>query len=281
MKKFTAYGQSIHYVEKNESQERTLLFIHGNSHSLRSFSNQMDSDELKNFRLIFVDLPGHGESSKEGTYSLRQFGIIISEFIQALRLNNIILIGHSLGGHVAINVLKNFNPDGLFLFGTPPLKKPFDVSAFTGNTNGVALTLENPTAAEIELLMTELNYTGAQKTLATEDFLKSDPRFRTGILADVISNIHEDEINLINSFYGDVMFLVASKESLINNDYIRREFSSELTNTQIKEIDAGHSPQIERGVVFNKMLSDFAKNVFEKKYILNNVNTKQHESQLW
>ena len=49
----------------------------------------------------------------------------------------------------------------------------------------------------------------------------------------------------------------------------------------MKEIDAGHSPQIERGVVFNKMLSDFAKNVFEKKYILNNVNTKQHESQLW
>ncbi len=277
MKKFSAYGQSLNYIEKNESQERTLLFIHGNSHSLKSFSAQMNALELQNFRLIAVDLPGHGDSSKEGPYSLKQFGLLLSEFINTLGLNNILLIGHSLGGHVAINVLKHIQPDGLFLFAAPPLKKPFDSTAFIANPNGIALSLETPTPAQVELLMDELSYSGAQKNQATEDFLKTDPRFRTDILNDVISNIHEDEINLINSFYGDVMFLVASKESLINNNYIRNL----LRNIQIEEIEAGHSPQIEKAAMFNEVVANFANKVFEKKYLLNNVKINQYESHSW
>lgn len=281
MKQFSAFGQKINYLEKNEQEERTLLFLHGNSHSLKSFSHQIDSDLLKDFRLIFVDLPGHGDSSKGGTYSLKGFGIIISEFINTLGLTNIILVGHSLGGHVAINVLKNFNPDALFVFGTPPLKKPFDITSFASNPNAAALTKSNPTEAEIEALMNELKYSGEQRARAVSDFLKTDPQFRIDIMADVTSNIHADEINLINSFYGDVMFLVASNEGLINNDYIRREFSGEVSTAQIKEIESGHSPQVERGVLFNEILLDFANKVFDKKYNLNNIVPKQHESQLW
>ena len=281
MKQFSAFGQKINYLEKNEEQERALLFLHGNSHSLKSFSQQMDSDLLKNFRLIFVDLPGHGDSSRGGPYNLKSFGIIISEFINALGLNNIILIGHSLGGHVAINVLKNFNPDALFLFGTPPIKKPFDITSFVANPNTVALSKVNPTEAEIDSLMNELRYSGDDKTRGISDFLRTDPQIRIDILGDVISNIHEDEVNLINSFYGDVMFLVASNDGLINNDYIRREFSGGVTTLQIKEIESGHSPQIEKGVLFNETLLEFATNVFDKKYNLNNIIPKQHESQLW
>lgn len=281
MKYFSALGQKLHYTESNESQERTLLFIHGNSHSLRSFAAQMESPQLKDFRLICVDLPGHGDSSKDTNYNLKSFGIIISEFIKTLNLKNIILVGHSLGGHVAINVLKNVNPDALFLFGTPPLKKPVDFSAFIPNPKAVAIGQASPSAEELNSLMDEMKYTGDQKRIGIEDFNKTDPHFRLSILNDVIANIHEDEKNLINSFYGDVMFLLASKDSLINNEYIRREFSGELTNTQIKEIEAGHSPHVEMSVVFNQELSNFANDVFKKKYILNNISPKQHESQLW
>lgn len=265
----------------NSHLERTLLFIHGNSHSARSFNAQLNSETLKDFRLISVDLPGHGDSSKEGNYTLKNLGFMISEFIKNLDLTNIIIVGHSLGGHVAINTLKYFNPDGLFLFGTPPLKKPVDFSGFLDNPKAQALRETNPNAAAIDSLMEELNYSGEIKKRSIEDFHKTDSRFRLEILSTVVANTHEDEIELIRSFYGDVIFLLVSKESLINNDYIRHEFSHEFSSVQIKEIHAGHSPQIEVSAEFDEALLGFANQVFEKKYVLNNIDLKQTESRLW
>lgn len=238
----------------------------------------MASPLLNNYRLISVDLPGHGESSALETYSVKILSQILSEFLKALEIKKFIFAGHSLGGHIAINFLKTeIKPYGLFLFGTPPLKNPFDVTAFTPNPKGAALGKSESNYVEISTLMDEMNYVGLEKTLAIEDFLSTDPKFRLGILDDITSFKNEDEVELIKSFDGAVMFLLATKDSLINNTYIRQECFANFSQVQYNEIEAGHSPHVEMDVDFNRNLAEFCNKVFNEKIEIKFKNARQHE----
>lgn len=239
------------------------MLLHGNSHSNKTFSKQFASDLLKDYRLISVDLPGHGESSKNGNYTLKNFAQLIHQFITLLELTNVIVVGHSMGGHVGINLLKYYNPKGLFIFGTPPLKNPFDPNAFLANENAKALGMtDDATQAQIEDLMKEMNYNKESTADAVEDYLRTDPLFRQEILGDIIAGTHENEVSLINSFSGNFMILLATTDTLINNNYILSEFKDRIR--AVLKIEAGHFPHIEASESFNKMLQNFAKNVFEQ-----------------
>lgn len=278
MKKLSINGVSLNFIEKNIEQECAIIFLHGNSHSLKTFSKQMASPLLNNYRLVSVDLPGHGESSALETYSVKILSQILSEFLKALEIKKFIFAGHSLGGHIAINFLKTeIKPYGLFLFGTPPLKNPFDVAAFTPNPKGAALGKSESNYVEISTLMDEMNYIGLEKTLAIEDFLSTDPKFRLSILDDITSFKNEDEVELIKSFDGAVMFLLATKDSLINNTYIRQECFANFSQVQYNEIEAGHSPHVEMDVDFNRNLAEFCNKVFNEKVEIEFKNARQHE----
>lgn len=262
MKRFIHQQISLHFLEKNVSQDNAIIFIHGNSHSLRSFSGQMESPLLSNFRLIAIDLPGHGESST-GTYSIREFSCVIDAFIRSMALKHVVIVGHSLGGHIALNILKmDLKPRGLFVFGTPPLKNPFDPSAFLPNAKVETLRKLAPTHQEIVELVEELKYSGDDKAVAVEDFLKTDPTFRQEILADLINGIHEDEVQLIVGSSERILFLLATHDTLINNNYFKQECFSQASHIDFLEIDAGHSPHVEKSELFNKILLRFCQEVF-------------------
>ncbi len=89
------------YAEVNSDKKDTILFIHGNSNSHNIFKNQLGSPLLSDYRMIAVDLPGHGESSKcydDDCYTIPWYSKMI------MKLTNLSVVGHSLGGHVAIGV---------------------------------------------------------------------------------------------------------------------------------------------------------------------------------
>lgn len=224
----------------------------------------MRSPLFKKFRLVFVDLLGHGESSKITDYSIKTSAQILSRFIKKLNINKFIIAGHSLGGHIAINLLNtDVIPNALFLFGTPPLKNPFDTSAFLPNQKASAIGKSTPIYEEISTLMDEMNYAGEDKKIGIEDFLNTDENFRVDIFKDIISGEHADEVRLIKSFNAPIMFLLATKDSMINNNYIKEECFFSLNHIQTSEIESGHSPHVEKDVDFNKILVEFCNQVFK------------------
>ena len=88
----------------------TLICIHGLGSNKKAFSKNIDY--LSHYiRVIALDLPNYGNSSK-GDYpsTLKFFSEIIKDFIQELKLDKVILCGHSMGGQIAILTALNF-PD--------------------------------------------------------------------------------------------------------------------------------------------------------------------------
>ena len=192
----------------------------------------------------------------------------LAEFAEALELENITLVAHSLGGHVAINALSKMTPAALFLFGTPPLKKPFDPSAFLPNPNGRALMQAISSDEEINLLMKELNYSGDILEQSILDYKKADPQARVSIFSNVLMNEHLDESVLLKNYGREVMFLISSHETILNNQYIL----TEAQTRKFSSIEAGHSPQVESAEVFNRILADFCEHVYSKQF-LNHIPT--------
>jgi pyruvate dehydrogenase E2 component (dihydrolipoyllysine-residue acetyltransferase) len=86
----------------------TLVFIHGLGGSQSTWATVL-GNFADNSRVVALDLPGHGASSKPtpdegGDYSLPALAAAVGEVIEKLDLAPAILIGHSLGGGAALDL---------------------------------------------------------------------------------------------------------------------------------------------------------------------------------
>jgi pimeloyl-ACP methyl ester carboxylesterase len=100
-----------------------ILLIHGYLESSEVWNGFGEKLAAK-FRVISVDLPGHGLSDVYGeTHTVEFMATMIKELLDKLGINKACLIGHSLGGYVSLAFLELF-PDslsGYCLFHSQPL----------------------------------------------------------------------------------------------------------------------------------------------------------------
>ena len=116
-----------------------IVLVHGNSCSSRAFAKQLESRLAERFRLVAINLPGHGESPPspvpEKAYTVHGYAALIAAAARELGVEDAVFVGWSLGGHALIEASDRLgNAAGLLVFGTPPLSHQNDMSrAFSGN----------------------------------------------------------------------------------------------------------------------------------------------------
>lgn len=90
----------VHYTDSGDGQ--VVMLIHGyleTTEVLSGFAKKM----AEKFRVISVDLPGHGESvNTEKILTMEFMASILAKLIQELKIEKIFLTGHSLGGYVTL-----------------------------------------------------------------------------------------------------------------------------------------------------------------------------------
>jgi len=80
--------------------------VHGLAGDSRFFHNQMKYFGEK-YRIIAIDLPGHGRSHKPGAPSAELYSKSIEQVAQKENLDRYILAGHSMGGAVCLEHYMN------------------------------------------------------------------------------------------------------------------------------------------------------------------------------
>ena len=80
-----------------DAKKKTIVFLHGSglSHIVWSLTEQFFFN--KNFNVLSLDLPGHGNSDGPCLDSIEKIADWLEEVFKKLNLNDLILVGHSQG----------------------------------------------------------------------------------------------------------------------------------------------------------------------------------------
>lgn len=113
----SAAGQAVWYADQRKpgSAHPPLLLIHG------AAGTHLDWPmTLRRLNALVPDLPGHGKSAPPGRQTIDAYAADLRALLDALGIDRVVAVGHSMGGAVALTLALDF-PErvaGLMLLGT-------------------------------------------------------------------------------------------------------------------------------------------------------------------
>jgi pimeloyl-ACP methyl ester carboxylesterase len=211
---------------KDSGNGPVILLLHGYLESLKVWNILVD--ELKHdFRIIAPDLPGHGHSEvSEEVQTMDSMAEAIMHLLYHLNIENCFIIGHSMGGYVALAFLEKYPKmvNGISLFHSSPF----------ADTEEKKLNRDR----EIELIKTgkkeQIYNTHTPKTFANENVpifseqiekLKSTAKKTddNGIIAVLEGmKIRPDRSALLKNTKTPVQYIIGKKDNFIPFDIIGR-----------------------------------------------------------
>jgi pimeloyl-ACP methyl ester carboxylesterase len=220
------------------------------------------------FRTIAIDLPGFGDSDKPfpAAYDARFFSRWVAALMDALELDRTHLLGHSMGGRVALEVA---------------MRHPDRIDRLVLMTPSMAWLADRPWAPALKLVRPELGFLqpapknfveGIIKRLvpqadshfvapALDEFLRSylTPRGRVAFYAAARHIYLEDPDEFwsgLEALSPEALFIWGRRDGLVPIGFARH-VRERLPAAQHCELDCGHVPQLERPAQLHSAITRF------------------------
>lgn len=104
-------GIKLYY--ENYGEGETLVFCHG-LNSSHNANKELYDEFREDFNTVIYDQRGHGDSDKPTIHmNIQRLGQDLNEIIESLNLENVTLIGHSLGGATIYSYVNQFGCDNI------------------------------------------------------------------------------------------------------------------------------------------------------------------------
>src|ERR1700722_6930142 len=244
-------GVSLAYVDMGERSAPVVVLIHGYTDNARDWVPMLPYLS-KRFRLILVDIRGHGQSSKpECCYTRLDFAYDIKLLLDALGVAQADIVGHSLGSIIAQTFAEYWPERTAHVVlisstgGTPPgatKQAPrFDFAAEIRK-------LKEPIEADSPFMIAWWD----SPTPVDPDFIRRQRKDAAGIPLRVWLAVLDQALPA-NNVYGDLqstlprlkaptLLIWGSKDPIMEED-VRQTLRSALPNAEVKIFDGlGHNP---------------------------------------
>jgi len=263
-KSVTIDGKNVNYYE-SVGRGKNVILIHGNSSSAKTFKKQLDSDFGRKYHVFAMDLPGHGDTAwadELATYSMPGYAKVVAAFAKELGLDDAVLVGWSLGGHIVLEA-HNLLPKakGFAIYGTPPLAFPPDMeSAYKANPAVNVGFIADVSDEQARSYAASFFAKDSTEDLSpfVEDILKTDGRAREGLMASIVPDGYQDEVKIVAELDRPLLVIHGEDEQLVNSEYIEGLNIPNLYKNQVQFVsDAGHATHWENSKDFNAILDSF------------------------
>jgi len=258
-------GVQLHAVETGNSKGRPVVFIHGFSQCGMCWSRQLNSDLADTFRLVAVDLRGHGLSSKprDAYGDSKLWADDVHSVIRALDLDHPVLCGWSYGPLVILDYIRHYGEDDIrganFIGGVTKLGSDEAASVLTAEFLSLIPGFFSTDAQESTLALAALVRMCFARDLSDEEFylmlgfvVSVPPHVRQGLFSRSFDND-----DLLPKIRKPVLITHGSADAVVSLAVNDRQMNR-IANTQTHVMaNAGHGCFWDEPAAFNQRLRKF------------------------
>ena len=251
-------NKSVHASDAGQGRDNskeTIVFLHGSglSHIVWSLTEQFFSS--KNFNVLSIDLPGHGNSEGPCLDSIEKITDWLEKVFEKLNLKNLILVGHSQGCLEAIEYSFKYKKR---------LKKMVLISgSYRMPVNKDLIDLASNGDSDAVKLMMKWGYEGSKKFIGGNpiDRIIQSPRDISEILAvDLIAcNNYANGSKAAQSISCPIMLVFGELDKMVNLE-AGKKFAKLVKNSTTYIIHGcGHMIMIEKAFEMREKVLEFLK----------------------
>ena len=274
----SADGLRLYYQVEGPKDAPPLLFCYGLVCSKLQWKYQMEHFK-KNFRVIYMDYRGHGQSEKPEdvrSVTIENLAHDLAQLHEELRLPPVPVLGHSLGVNIILDFYRLYPEKVRCLVlanGTP--KDPFE-TMFHHNFLQVAFPLIRiarelkpelvqkfwSTQGKNPLNQKMVAYAGFNPKYAKQEDINEYLRITSTVDAGVFLNLLEDFMQYdALHWLGDVKvptLVVAGERDLITPAKNQKMMAELIPDAELVIVEEGsHCPQMEKIAEVNELLEKF------------------------
>ncbi len=238
------------YAEAGEG--RPIIVLHGLMGALSNFDNTLHYFSERNYKVLIPELPLYTlPLLKTNVKNLAEF---LHDFIEFKNLKDVVLLGNSLGGHIALYYIKHY---------------PQDVAALvlTGSSGLYENSMGNnyPRRGDKEFVRTKTQEVFYDKSIATEELVDqvydviNDRNTLVKTLAIAKSAVRHNMANDLPNMQQPTC-LVWGKNDTVTPPDVAEDFHKLLPDSDLFWVDkCGHAAMMEHPEEFNKILDNWFK----------------------
>ncbi len=233
---------SIESINKSMGEGENVFFLHGLGGNIYNWAYQTKYFSETN-NVLSLELPGHGRSSGKGGSSIEFYTELIRKFFDIMELENVVIIGHSMGGVVSLDFSFKY-PHRVKALGLVATSAKFDI----------------PTQKLMELKNDMESIFGSLEK-AKEKMKDIDERLVTNdmmvLLGDVMAIKKYDGIAHLSELTMPTLVVGGADDILAPVSYAE-QLHANIKNSSLNIIQhAGHMVMVEAPQEFNAALEEF------------------------
>jgi pimeloyl-ACP methyl ester carboxylesterase len=241
-----------------------VLMLHGNSFCRGVFRHQFAGRvAAHDHRLIAMDFPGHGQSSDAPdpmrTYTRPGLADAAVEVLHKLQIDEAVVVGWSLGGHVALEMIARFPAlRGLMIVGAPPVSRDNMAEGFTGHPHARVAGREQLSDTEIDDFIATIIGESAEPFIR-DAVARADGRFRKRLFEALRTETdYVDQRVTVKNSTVPLAVVNGSADTLVNLDYFDKLSYGNLWEGRCHRLPGlGHAPFWQGPEQFDAVLERF------------------------
>ena len=258
MKNILYKNTKISFTDSGEGT--VIVLLHGFLENKKMWKEYVDLLSEKH-RVITIDLLGHGDSDSLGyVHSMEENAGAVQEVLNHLKISKASIVGHSMGGYVALAFAELFpeNINKLVLLNST--SKEDSAEKKLNRTRAIKAVKQNYVSF-VSLAIANLFSENNRTRLVTEIEKVKEQALKTplqGIIASLEGmKIRKDRESLLHQNLFPVLLILGKKDPVLNYDENIAQI--EDTTAELVSFEDGHMSHIENKEELKSILLDFFK----------------------
>ncbi|MDR7209659.1 alpha/beta hydrolase [Flavobacterium piscis] len=256
MKNILYKNTKISFTDSGEGT--AIVFLHGFLENKKMWQDYATLFS-ENYRVITIDLLGHGESDCLGyVHSMEDNANAVHEVLKHLHVEKTIVVGHSMGGYVGLAFAELFPAKIQKLVLLNSTSKEDSADKKLNRTRAIKAVKQNYVNF-VSLSITNLFSEGNRMRLAAEIEKVKEQALKTplqGIIASLEGmKVRKDRESILKQNLFPTLLVLGKKDSVLNYEESVKQI--ENTTVELISFEDGHMSHIENEDELKKTLLDF------------------------